>query len=204
MSTKSCPTSDSVISSCKFVRGSFYRFLCFSPTISQQRKTGKLIFTSPFSFISFLLHNSTRGSLFIQWFVSSISKDIADFYLHFRDGRNKILFEKTLAYDTRIGNITSVELEGIDFEKNVDVCMLAKNSDGVILHFDESQCTRMPSNFNAVMRKYNKRPSTFFKVFEMDKNHLGRNAIALTSGSTRMLTSTLSMVTLLCITRIIM
>lgn len=44
MNMKSCPTSDSVISSCKFVRGSFYRFLCFSPTISQQRKSWKINF----------------------------------------------------------------------------------------------------------------------------------------------------------------
>jgi hypothetical protein len=126
---------------------------------------------------------SARGSLFIQWFVSSISKDIADFYLHFRDGKNKILLEKNLAYGTRIGNISSSELAGIDFEQNVDVCILAKNSDGVILSFDERQCTRMPTNFNAIVKKYSKRPSTFFKIFEMDKKNLGRNAIALKSGT---------------------
>ncbi|CRL00177.1 CLUMA_CG013451, isoform A [Clunio marinus] len=127
----------------------------------------------------------TKGSLFIQWFVSSISKDIADFYLHFRDGRNKVLLEKTLAYDTRIGNITSTEMERIEFEKNVDVCILAKNSDGVILHFDESQCARMPSNFNAIMKKYNKRPSTFFKIYEVDRNNLGHNLISIGSGTNK-------------------
>lgn len=175
-------------------------FFFFSPSFNNG-KAGKLIFTSPFH--SFIFRNSTRGSLFIQWFVSSISKDIADFYLHFRDGRNKVLLEKTLAYDTRIGNITSIDLEGIDFGKNVDVCLLAKNSDGVILHFDKSQCTRMPANFNSIIKKYNKRPSTFFKIFEMDKKYLGRNAIALASGANTILTS-LPLITLLCITRIIM
>lgn len=133
------------------------------------------------SFFSSL--NSTRDSLFVQWFVSSVSKDIADFYLHFRDGKNKVLLEKTLAYDTRIGNITSVELEGIEFGRGIDVCILAKSSGGVILTFDENQCTQMPTNFNAVMTKYNKRPSTFFKIYEMDKKNLGRNAIALTSSA---------------------
>lgn len=140
-----------------------------------------------FCFSLFHFPNSTRGSLFTQWFVSSISKDIADFYLHFRDGKNKVLLEKTLAYDTRIGNISSSELEGIDFGGNVDVCILAKNSDGVILNFDANQCTRMPSDFGAIMKKYNKRPSTFFKIFEMDKKNLGRNAIALKSGAWRIL-----------------
>jgi hypothetical protein len=100
--------------------------------------------------------------------------------------------EKTLAYNTRIGNITSV-----------DVCILAKNSDGVILSFDESQCTRMPSNFNAVMKKYNKRPSTFFKIYEMDKKNLGRNAIALTSGANLILKS-LSLITMLTLPLIIL
>lgn len=149
-------------------------------------KAGKLIFTCSFSLLSFF---STRGSLFVQWFVSSISKDIADFYLHFRDGRNKVLLEKTLPYDTRIGNISTSQLEAIEFDKTVDVCILAKNSDGVILNFDESQCTRMPSSFNAIMTKYNRRPSTFFKIFEMDKKNLGRNAIALASSSTKILTN---------------
>ena len=143
-------------------------FHFFSPIV--------LIFSSLFVSL-----NSTRGSLFVQWFVSSISKDIADFYLHFRDGKNKILLEKTLAYNTRIGNITSGELEGIDFDGSVDVCILAKNSNGVILNFDERQCTRMPSNFNGIIKKFNKRPSTFFKIYEMDKKNLGRNAIALKS-----------------------
>lgn len=146
---------------------------------------------------------STRGSLFVQWFVSSVSKDIADFYLHFRDGKNKILLEKTLAYDARIGNMSSQALEKIDFEKNVDVCILAKNSDGVILNFDESQCTRLPSNFNAVMRKYNKRPSTFFKIYEMDRKNLGRNAIALSSGAKEILKS-LPLALLLSLSLIIM
>lgn len=135
------------------------------------------------------LFYSTRGALYIQWFVSSVSKDIADFYLHFRDGKNQILLEKTLAYDTRIGNVSSVELEAIDFGKSVDVCILAKNSDGVILNFNENQCTRMPSNFRDIIKKYNKRPSSYFKIFEMDKKNLGRNAIALKNGASKILTN---------------
>lgn len=99
--------------------------------------------------------------------------------------------------------MSSQALEKIDFEKNVDVCILAKNSDGVILNFDESQCTRLPSNFNAVMRKYNKRPSTFFKIYEMDRKNLGRNAIALSSGAKEILKS-LPLALLLSLSLIIM
>lgn len=94
--------------------------------------------------------------------------------------------EKILAYDTRIGNVTSGELEGIDFEQNIDMCILARNSDEVIVSLSDNQCTRIPSDFNGVMRKYNRRPTTIFKIFEMDKKNLGRNAIALKSGGGQM------------------
>lgn len=112
-----------------------------------------------------------------------MSKDIADFYLHLKDEQNKVLYEKTLAYDTRIGNITSEVLEKIDFEKKVVLCIYAKNSEEIILTFDENQCIQIPKNFNTVIKKYNKRPSTFFKIFEMDKKNIGRNAIALSSAT---------------------
>lgn len=126
-------------------------------------------------FSSFLY--STRGLLYIQWYVSTISKDIADFYLHFRDDKNKILLEKILAYDTRFANVSGTELAAIEFQQNVELCVLARNSDYTIVNTEDNQCTRMPQNFNSVMKKYNKRPSTIFKVFVMDKNHLGRNTI---------------------------
>lgn len=146
----------------------------------------KLIFHSAFSsppyfhmisIVIFFFLYSTRGLLFIQWYVSSISKDIADFYLHFRDGKNKILLEKILAYDTRFANVSGVELERIDFEQNVDLCILARSSDFTVVNIENNQCTRMPQTFNSVMKKFNRRPNSVFKVFEMDKKHLGRNAI---------------------------
>lgn len=164
--------------------------------LSFDNKKLKLIFHSAFSsltppfFIKIsivmlsLFFYSTRGLLFIQWYVSSISKDIADFYLHFRDGKNKILLEKILAYDTRFANVSSVELERIDFEQNVELCVLARNSDYTIVSMDNNQCTRMPQNFNSVMKKFKRRPNNVFKVFAMDKNHLGRNSIVhATSGA---------------------
>lgn len=111
--------------------------------------------------------------------------------------------EKTLAYDARIGNITSRELEGIDFERNVDVCVLAKNSNGVILNFDESQCTRLPASFNAIMKKFIKRPSSFFKIYEMDKKNLARNIIVLASAAQNMFSS-LPLIVLLCMSWIVL
>lgn len=160
--------------------------------LSFDKKKAKInfsLFLLPhFSSKSLLLYSlflySTRGLLFIQWYVSSISKDIADFYLHFRDGKNKNLLEKILAYDTRFANVSSVELERIDFEQNVELCVLARNSDYTIVSIENNQCTKMPQNFNSVMKKFKRRPNSVFKVFEVDKKHLGRNSIVhATSGA---------------------
>ena len=73
--------------------------------------------------------------------------------------------------------MSGVELAAIEFQQNVELCVLARNSDYTIVNTEDNQCTMMPQTFNAVMKKYNKRPSTIFKVFVMDKHHLGRNTI---------------------------
>lgn len=91
--------------------------------------------------------------------------------------------EKILAYDTRFANVSTVELSPIDFQQNVDLCVLARNSDFTIVNIEDNQCTRMPQNFNSVMKKFNKRPNSIFKIFEMDKKHLGRNAIVHAASS---------------------
>ena len=126
---------------------------------------------------------STKNTLIVQFYVSSITKDIADFYLHLKDAGNKNLIEKNLAYDTRITSIAGSELDAINFSDNVQLCILAKNSDGIILGWFESQCIKLPSSFNAIMKKFNKRPATFFKIFEQDRKNIGKNLIVFNSGS---------------------
>jgi hypothetical protein len=132
----------------------------------------------------------------VQWYVSSVSKDIADFYLHIRDDGNKVLLEKILAYDTRIGNFTTEELERVNFGNGVDLCILARNSNEQIVRISDNQCTQLPKNLADVIKKYNRRPSTIFKVYEIDKRNLGRNAIALKSDA---ITTILSNNMLICI-----
>lgn len=124
--------------------------------------------------------------------MSSITKDIADFYIYLKNGNNKNLIEKTLAYDTRITSIASSELDALNFSDDIQLCILAKNSDGIILGLFESQCIKLPSNFKAVMKKFNKRPSTFFKIFEQDRKNIGKNAIVLSKGPTLVFSSFLT------------
>lgn len=110
--------------------------------------------------------------------------------MYLKNGDNKNLLAKILAYDTRITSIASSELDAINFDENIQLCILAKNSDGIVLGL--SQCIKMPINFNAVMKKFNKRPATFFKIFEQDRKNIGKNSIVLSAGSTLFINSILT------------
>ena len=112
--------------------------------------------------------------------------------MYLKIDNNKNLIEKTLAYDTRITSFSSSELDALNFSNNIQLCILAKNSDGIILGWFDSQCIKLPSNFNAVMKKFNKRPSTYFKIFEQDRKNIGKNAIVLSVGSTLVFNSFLT------------
>lgn len=97
---------------------------------------------------------STKGKLFIQWYVSSPNKDIADFYIIVRNKDNVILFEKFLAYDERSVEIIESELPK-NYADHIEICVLAKNSDGIIRSWFNSQCFDLTSNFENVVRKFN-------------------------------------------------
>lgn len=121
--------------------------------------------------------------MYIQWIISATNKDISDFYITIRNN-DKIFFETSLPYDTRLANISGSILGKIDFAQNIELCILSKNSENFVLNTFDNQCTKLPKNLNSIMAKYNKRPSSFFKIYEMDKRHMGRNALALNSAST--------------------
>lgn len=120
--------------------------------------------------------------MWIQWIISATNKDISDFYLTIRNS-DKIYYEESLPYDTRLANISGSILEKFDFSKGLEICVLSKSSENFVLNTFDSQCTKMPKDLNSIIKKYNKRPSSFYKIYEMDKKHLGRNALALSIAS---------------------
>lgn len=120
--------------------------------------------------------------MYIQWLISATNKDISDFYITIRN-KDKVFYENSLPYDSRLANISGAILGKIDFKQDLELCVLSKNSENFVLNTFDTQCTKMPKNLNSIMTKYNKRPSSFFKIYEMDKRHMGRNALALSDAS---------------------
>ncbi len=122
----------------------------------------------------FTSYHSTRGKLYIQWYVTSPNKDIADFYIIVRNKDNTILFEKFLAYDERSFEITEGELPK-NFNDQIEVCVLAKNSDGVIRSWFNSQCFDLTANFESVVRKFNANYNYEYSIVSPKKKVSGRS-----------------------------
>lgn len=124
--------------------------------------------------------HSTKGKLFIQWYVTSPNKDIADFYIIVRNKDNTILFEKFLAYDERSVDILEEELPK-NFEAHIEVCVLAKDSDGAIRSWFNSQCFDLTTNFESVVRKYNKNYNYEYSIVSPKKKTSNRSIDAFMS-----------------------
>lgn len=88
-----------------------------------------------------------------QWYVSALFDDIADFYVSIRDGNNQLLAERRLAYDDRTVQIPGDEISD-DYDGQLELCVLAKKSDGDIRTWFESQCIYLPDNLETIKRTY--------------------------------------------------
>lgn len=103
------------------------------------------------------------------------SKDIADFYVNVRDAKNKILAEHHLAYDTRSIDIKGDDISA-DYENGLQICVLAKNSDGTIGSWFDSQCYNLPTDFESIKRKYAPGYHAVYEILSSKKNR--RNKLA--------------------------
>lgn len=102
------------------------------------------------------------------------NKDIADFYIIVRNKDNTILFEKYLAYDERTVEILEEELPK-NFSDHIEVCVLAKNSDGVIRSWFNSQCFDLMTNFETIVRKFNENYNYEYSIVSPKKKLAGRS-----------------------------
>lgn len=117
--------------------------------------------------------------MYIQWYVTAPNKDIADFYIIVRNKDNTILFEKYLAYDERIVEISEDELPK-DFHDHIEVCVLAKNSDGgEIRSWFNSQCFDLMTDFETVVRKFNANYNYEYSIVSPKKKIAGRSSSEL-------------------------
>lgn len=118
---------------------------------------------------------SIRAKLYIQWYVTTPNKDIADFYIIVRNKDNTILFEKHLGYDERSVEILEGELPK-NFNDHIEVCVLAKNSDGLIRSWFNSQCFELTANFETVVRKFNENYNYAYSIVSPKKKMSNRSA----------------------------
>lgn len=85
--------------------------------------------------------------------MTALNKDIADFYVSIQDAKRTPIVEHHLAYNSR-----TIQIKGDDisnrFEGQLDLCVLAKNSQGAITSWFDSQCIQLPRDFKAIKAKY--------------------------------------------------
>lgn len=109
------------------------------------------------------------------------NKDIADFYANIRDAKNKVLVEHHLAYDTRKIEIKGDDISG-DYQGHLQLCVLAKNSEGTIGSWFDSQCFDLPSDFESIKRKYSAGYYSVYTILSSKKNRLNASKSRTSKG----------------------
>ncbi|CAG9794150.1 unnamed protein product [Diatraea saccharalis] len=98
----------------------------------------------------------SQEAIYVHWYVSSID-DIGDFYLYVRDNKNNLLFSNDISYNLRSKTIVMDE----DFKNSLksgghfDVCIQAKTSSNLPRRWFDSQCQKVPSDFDSWPKKLN-------------------------------------------------
>lgn len=118
--------------------------------------------------------NSTKGKLFLTWYVVAAHKDIADFYINIRDKSNTILTEHHVPYDRRSHEIRGKDISP-DFTDPLQLCVQAKNSDGSIGSWFDTQCQNLPKNFEEVKNRYDEHGGGVFTIISSraQRNKMG-------------------------------
>lgn len=96
---------------------------------------------------------SYKGQLVAQWYVTALFEDIADFYVHIRDSGNQLLAERRLSYLERAVQIPGDEISD-NYDGQLELCVLAKRSDGDIRTWFETQCIYLPENLETIKQTY--------------------------------------------------
>lgn len=89
-----------------------------------------------------------------DWYVTTGNRDIGDFYVSLRDSQNTAHLEYYLPYDTRTIDIAG-NLIATDYMDQLQLCVLAKKSAGNLRSLFDSQCVKLPKDFNDIKRRYN-------------------------------------------------
>lgn len=104
----------------------------------------------------------------VKWTVASV-RDIADFLIYIRNGKNKVLYEQYAIYSAReleipLTNITDTPID------RIEICILSKSSDGTELNrWFDTQCHPLPKDFRTSGNKFILHGDPIYKIYSREK-----------------------------------
>lgn len=100
----------------------------------------------------------------MRWISNVINKDIAGFYVVVRNTESKILLEHHLSYEYRFDQIIGSDICDGNNCRNLELCVLSKNSHGIINGWFDAQCVYLPNDLPKIMRKYSTSNSQIYFI----------------------------------------
>ncbi|XP_045457694.1 chaoptin [Melitaea cinxia] len=94
----------------------------------------------------------SQTSIYAHWYVAT-SYDVADFYLYIRDRNNTLHYSKDISYNLRSLTIPINKDFKTATQNGGEICIQAKNSNNFARKFFDSQCQKVPSNFESWPKK---------------------------------------------------
>lgn len=98
-----------------------------------------------------------------------INKDVAGFYVVVRNSDSKILLEHHLSYEYRHDQIIGSDICDGSNCRNLELCVLSKNSHGIINGWFDAQCVYLPNELPKIMRKYSPNNSQVYVIHSVVK-----------------------------------
>lgn len=96
----------------------------------------------------------SQEAIYVYWYVASL-EDIADFYIYVRDDKNNLLASDEVPYTLRSKTI-AIDRDFAAALQNggsFDICIQAKASSGVPRKWFDSQCQKVPRDFDSWQKK---------------------------------------------------
>lgn len=100
--------------------------------------------------------------------MTALFEDIADFYISIRDSNNDLLTERRLSYDDRVVQISGSDISD-DYVGQLELCVLAKKSNGDLRTWFDTQCIYLPDNFDTIKRQYGLSRNQPFRIHSIKK-----------------------------------
>lgn len=100
-----------------------------------------------------IFYTSFQGNLSISWSVLQPIEDIAGFHVSIRNRSNQIIMEHHIPYDYRTDSIIWDEICHGNCP-NLELCVLSKNSHGLINRWFDTQCIYLPNDLLQIREKY--------------------------------------------------